>query len=62
MMESLGPLPGAQIFLDMHADNTVCWKFTIIMVIFQYLAFCRIGEDIQRSNEKIEKKGPIANI
>lgn len=55
-IEGLGPLPGAELYLDMHANNSLCWKFTVIMVIFQYLAFNQIGEDIRKKSKKLEKK------
>ena len=44
-MESLGPLPGSKLFLDMHADDKLCWRYTIVMVIVQLLSFIRVSDN-----------------
>ena len=44
-MESLGPLPGSDPFLDMHADDQLCWRYTIVMVIVQLFSFIRISDN-----------------
>ena len=44
-MESLGPLPGSDPFLDMHADDKLCWRYTIVMVIVQLFSFIRISDN-----------------
>jgi hypothetical protein len=44
-MESLGPLPGSKPFLDMHADDKLCWRYTIVMVIVQLLSFIRVSDN-----------------
>ena len=45
IMESLGPLPGSDPFLDMHADDKLCWRYTIVMVIVQLFSFIRISDN-----------------
>jgi hypothetical protein len=45
VMESLGPLPGSTPFLDMHADDRLCWRYTILMVVVQLLSFVRVSDN-----------------
>lgn len=47
-MQSLGPLPGSTLYLDMHADEQLCWRYTIGMVVVQLLAFLRVSDNRQR--------------
>jgi hypothetical protein len=44
-MESLGPLPGSKPYLDMHADNKLCWRYTIVMVLVQLFSFIRVSDN-----------------
>jgi hypothetical protein len=44
-MESLGPLPGSTLYLDMHADDKLCWRYTIVMVIVQLFSFIRVSDN-----------------
>jgi hypothetical protein len=44
-MESLGPLPGSEPYLDMHADDKLCWRYTIVMVIVQLFSFIRVSDN-----------------
>jgi hypothetical protein len=45
IMESLGPLPGSTPYLDMHADDKLCWRYTIVMVIVQLFSFIRVSDN-----------------
>jgi hypothetical protein len=45
IMESLGPLPGSTPYLDMHADDRLCWRYTIVMVIVQLFSFIRVSDN-----------------
>ncbi|PMD36030.1 hypothetical protein L207DRAFT_99427 [Hyaloscypha variabilis F] len=45
IMESLGPLPGSEPYLDMHADDKLCWRYTIVMVIVQLFSFIRVSDN-----------------
>ncbi|KAG0652747.1 hypothetical protein D0Z07_0365 [Hyphodiscus hymeniophilus] len=52
-MESLGPAPGTTPYLDVHADNALCWRYTAVMVVVQVLAFGRVSENrVQRRARK----------
>jgi hypothetical protein len=44
-MESLGPLPGSKPYLDMHDDETLCWRYTAVMVIVQVFSFIRVSDN-----------------
>ena len=56
-MESIGPLPGSKSYLDMHADNHLCWTYTGIMVFVQLFAFGRV-----RDNRVKMKSAKAANV
>jgi hypothetical protein len=57
VMESLGPLPGSTPYMDMHADDTLCWRYTILMVFVQLLAFGRVSDNrVQRKNARAAAK------
>jgi hypothetical protein len=45
IMESLGPLPGSTPYLDMHADDRLCWRYTFLMVFVQLLSFIRVSDN-----------------
>ncbi|KAG9237775.1 hypothetical protein BJ875DRAFT_369284 [Amylocarpus encephaloides] len=55
--EKLGPLPGSTPYLDMHADDQLCWGYTVVMVIVQVLAFGRVQDN--RSAKKSAKAAKI---
>jgi hypothetical protein len=44
-MERLGPLPGSTPYLDIHADDQLCWRYTIVMVIVQLFSFIRVSDN-----------------
>lgn len=44
-MESLGPVPGSKLYLDMHSDEQLCWGYTAIMVLVQVLVFGRVQDN-----------------
>jgi hypothetical protein len=70
-MESIGPVPGSTLYLDMHADNQLCWRYTAVMVVVQLLAFGRVSDNrgqrkakraarLERERLKNEKLGKCA--
>ncbi|CAL3967168.1 hypothetical protein PZA11_003560 [Diplocarpon coronariae] len=74
-MESIGPRRNATPFLDMHADDQLCWSYTAVMVVVQILAFGRVNDNRVRGksaqaarlerertrNEKLEEEmQPVA--
>ncbi|TAQ84301.1 hypothetical protein B7494_g7377 [Chlorociboria aeruginascens] len=55
-MESLGPLPGAKSCFDVHADDNLCWRYTMVMVCLQVLAFGRVSDNrMRRKRAKAER-------
>lgn len=56
-MESIGPVPGSKPYMDVHADDQMCWRYTAIMVIVQMLAFGRVQDN--RSAKKIAKAAKL---
>ncbi|KAK0119857.1 hypothetical protein ONS95_011287 [Cadophora gregata] len=55
-MESLGPVRNAPPYLDMHADDQLCWGYTVVMVLVQVLAFGRVSDNrVQRKSAKAAK-------
>lgn len=44
-MESIGPLPGSTLYLDMHENDQLCWGYTVIMVLVQVFAFGRVSDN-----------------
>ena len=44
-MESLGPVPGAALYWDVHADDALCWTSAVVMVLVQVLAFRRVSSN-----------------
>jgi len=55
-MESLGPLPGSAPYLDMHADEGLCWRYTAIMVAVQVFAFGKVSDNrIARKSARAAK-------
>lgn len=44
-IESIGPVRNAAPYLDMHADDQLCWGYTAVMVVVQVLAFGRVNEN-----------------
>jgi len=62
IMESLGPLPGSPPYLDMHANDQLCWRYTAVMVIVQIFAFGRVSDNriarkaLRQERERIRKE------
>ena len=57
IIEGLGPLPGSTPYMDMHADDTLCWRYTILMVFVQLLAFGRVSDNrVQRKTARAAAK------
>jgi hypothetical protein len=44
----LGPPTTIDPYLDMHANDLLCWSYTMIMVILNILAFGRINDNRER--------------
>ena len=56
VFETLGPLPGSKPYLDMHADDQLCWGYTAVMVFIQVLVFGRVQDNrVQRKSAKAAK-------
>lgn len=56
VFETLGPLPGSKPYLDMHADDQLCWGYTAVMVFVQVLVFGRVQDNrVQRKRAKAAK-------
>ncbi|KAH8678840.1 hypothetical protein BGZ60DRAFT_468225 [Tricladium varicosporioides] len=52
-MESIGPLPGSTLYLDMHESDQLCWGYTVIMVLVQVFAFGRVSDNrVRRKSAK----------
>lgn len=52
---SLGPLPGTELLMDVHKDDQLCWCYTLLMVLVQFLAFGRVqGNRRERSARREE--------
>jgi hypothetical protein len=55
-MENLGPLPGTKLFMDIHADEKLCWSYTAVMVFVQVLAFGHVQDNrVRRKSAKAAK-------
>lgn len=55
-MESLGPLPGTKLAIDVHANEQLCWSYTAVMVLVQCLAFGRVQNNrVRRKSAKAAK-------
>ncbi|TVY38379.1 hypothetical protein LOCC1_G006484 [Lachnellula occidentalis] len=53
VMEHLGPVQGTTLYMDMHDDDQLCWKYTAVMVVVQLFAFGRVSE--KRGQRKARK-------
>ncbi|TVY56826.1 hypothetical protein LSUE1_G009515, partial [Lachnellula suecica] len=45
VFEGFGPVPGSAPYIDVHANNRLCWKFTGVIVVVQFLAFTWVSEN-----------------
>lgn len=55
-MESIGPIRNAPPYLDMHADDQLCWGYTVVMVLVQVFAFGRVNDNrVRRKSAKAAK-------
>ncbi len=55
-MESIGPVRNAAPYLDVHADDQLCWSYTAVMVVVQILAFGRVNDNrVRRKSAKAAK-------
>jgi len=55
-MESIGPAPGSKPYMDIHADDALCWRYTAVMVFVQILAFGRVSDNrVRRKSAKAAK-------
>lgn len=54
-LQLLGPVPGAPLYLDMHADQQLCWRYTAVMVVVQLLAIGRVKDNRGRRRGRLER-------
>jgi hypothetical protein len=54
-MESIGPVPGSVLYMDMHADDQLCWGYTFLMVLVQLFAFGRVQDNRSQRRERRER-------
>ena len=43
--EKLGPPGNADPYLDMHKNDTLCWRYTAVMVVVQILAYSKVCDN-----------------
>jgi hypothetical protein len=55
-MDSIGPKRDTGLYMDMHADDTLCWGYTAVMVVVQLLAFGRVQDNRVQRRERREAK------
>ena len=55
-MDSIGPKRDTGLYMDMHADDNLCWRYTAVMVIVQLLAFGRVQDNRVHRRERREAK------
>jgi hypothetical protein len=56
-LERLGPVANSEPYLDMHANDQLCWSYTIFMVLVQLLAFGRVSDNrVKRRAVRAAKK------
>ena len=53
VFEKLGPVPGSTLYMDIHADDQLCWKYTALMVVVQLVAFGKVSNN--RGQRKAKK-------
>lgn len=62
-MESLGPVPASKPYMDMHADDQLCWSYTAIMVFIQLLVFGRVQDNrVRRKSARAAKAAKAAKV
>jgi len=55
-METLGPVANSRPYLDMHANDQLCWSYTAVMVGVQLLVFGRVQDNrVRRKSAKAAK-------
>ncbi len=42
--------------MDMHANDGLCWRYTAVMVVIQYVAFERIGANRTWAKERRQER------
>lgn len=57
LLEALGPLPGhADPYIDLHANDGLCWGYTMVMVLVQIVAYGRVSDNREiRKEHKVRK-------
>ena len=55
-MDSLGPKRETGLYMDMHADDALCWRYTAVMVVVQILAIGRVQENREQKRARREAK------
>lgn len=51
-LEDLGPLNNSKPCFDVHANDSLCWGYTMVMVVVQVLAFGKVSA--ARSARKVK--------
>jgi hypothetical protein len=55
-LEQFGPSADTSPYLDVHANEQLCWSYTLVMVGVQILAFGRVGDNrVKRKSAKAAK-------
>ena len=56
-LEGFGPAPGSTLYLDVHANNQMCWNYTALMVAVQLLAIANVqGNRVKRKERSRQKQ------
>ncbi|PSS16505.1 hypothetical protein M430DRAFT_35283 [Amorphotheca resinae ATCC 22711] len=55
IMESMGPVPGSKPYLDMHADDHLCWRYAVFMVVLQVLVYGRVQVNRIRTKSRLRQ-------
>jgi len=57
IIEALGPIPGhADPYLDLHANDHLCWGYTMAMVLLQVIAYGKVSGNREIRKERKERK------
>jgi hypothetical protein len=54
-LQALGPVPGSTPYLDMHADEQLCWRYTAVMVVVQLLAIGSVKDNRGRRRGRLQR-------
>lgn len=51
----MGPVPGSKPYLDMHADDHLCWRYAVFMVVLQVLVYGRVQVNRIRTKSRLRQ-------